>query len=574
MEATALLSERIPPPFTVDEPATVPNSLAGVEYSYAASGEGCEVDEATGVLTIVGADGADEDGDPATPTNPHCKVTLTAMKDGYSEKMAEQMVEIAKKAQDPLTVPDNPYGVGGANIYLAAGDSVDIVNAPVDGVGVLEYGRPDEDAEVCEVQPNGTVAILAGAAKDDDCLVQARWAGDENNEASDLVTLVTVTVRDAAEADLTWDVANTYGGASATLKVGADALAIGTAPSATDAGSPEYRSASMDTCTVAADGAVTAVGVGDCFIQFRYLGGSGTNDKAASAWSESREAIAITKGEHPGYTGEDFYGATPTVATGGTLALVNAPEGEGTAAYTLKDGSEDYCSVEEGTGVVTGIAAGSCTIQVAFDGGANYEALAAADLQAITVLELEQNIVIDNPYGAEPSMLVGEELALVNAPTAMITDLGGSEMDGGAITYVVSSGSCAISNDAGSVGTVTATGEGSCVIGISVATVDAVAADPNADPVVVGNAAHNAAIKEIATIAVSKGRLDFAWNPYRANTEYRAGTDALIGEVDVGSSGAAVATKWPMPATRIVVLVPVPLLRRKLSVLPTTVFVF
>ena len=524
--------------FTVDEPATVPNSLTGVEYSYAASGGGCEVDEATGVLTIVGADGADEDGDPATPTNPHCKVTLTAMKDGYSEKMAEQMVEIAKKAQDPLTVPDNPYGVGGAEIFLAAGDSVNIVNAPTGGIGTLEYGRPDADAGICEVQPNGTVAILAGAAKDDDCLVQARWAGDENNEASDLVTLVTVTVRDAAEADLTWDVANTYGGASATLKVGADALAIGTAPSATDAGSPEYRSASMDTCTVAADGAVTAVGVGDCFIQFRYLGGSASNDKAASTWSESREAIAITKGDHPGFSGADFYGATPTVATGGTLALVNAPEGEGTAAYTLKDGSEDYCSVEEGTGVVTGIAAGSCTIQVAFDGGANYEALAAADLQAITVLELDQNIVTDNPYGAEPSMLVGEELALVNAPTATITDLGGNEMDGGAITYEEADANiCTVDTE----GTVTAMGEGSCVINIQVVAVDAVAADENADPVVVGNAAHNAATKEIATIAVGKGRLDFAWNPYRENTEYRAGTDALIGEVDVEGSGADVA---------------------------------
>ena len=187
--------------------------------------------------------------------------------------------------------------------------------------------------------------------------------------------------------------------------------------------------------------------------------------------------------------------------------MVNAPEGEGTAAYTLKSGSEDYCSVEEATGVVTGIKAGDslCVIQVAFDGGANYEALAAGDLQAITVLESDQTIVIDNPYGADPSMKVGEELALVNAPTAMIADLDENEVNGGTITYVVSSGPCAISNDAGSAGTVTATGEGSCVIGINIAAVDAVAADPNADPVVVGNAAYNSAMKEIATVAVSKG---------------------------------------------------------------------
>ena len=240
----------------------------------------------TGVLTIVGADG---EGDPK---DPHCKVTLTAMVEGYQESMAENTVEIAKKDQGALVVPDNPYGAGGANIYLAAGESVDIVNAPVDGVGTLEYGRPDADNAVCEVQPNGTVAILAAAGTDDDCLVQARWAGDENNEASDLATLVTVTVKPTADADLTWDVANTYGGASATLKVGADALAIGTAPSATNAGDPEYRSVSMDTCTVDAAGAVTAVGVGDCFIQFRYLGGAGGSDKAASAWSASREAIS------------------------------------------------------------------------------------------------------------------------------------------------------------------------------------------------------------------------------------------------------------------------------------------
>ena len=80
-------------------------SCLGAEYSYAAQGGGCEVDAETGALTVVAAS-----GDPGISTDPHCSVTLTAMKSGYESQTAENTVVIAKKPQADLTVED-PYGM-------------------------------------------------------------------------------------------------------------------------------------------------------------------------------------------------------------------------------------------------------------------------------------------------------------------------------------------------------------------------------------------------------------------------------------------------------------------------------
>ena len=60
----------------LDAPTTTPADL-GAELSYLAAGGGCEVDEVTGALTIVGADSTEAGSER------NCVVTLSAVKSGY-----------------------------------------------------------------------------------------------------------------------------------------------------------------------------------------------------------------------------------------------------------------------------------------------------------------------------------------------------------------------------------------------------------------------------------------------------------------------------------------------------------
>ena len=93
-------------PPAIQAATTTPADL-GVTHVFTATGGGCEVDAATGALTIVGA----TDGTALT-----CEVTLTASRSGYTDASAPAVtVAIAKKAQRITMRPDegdynDPYG--------------------------------------------------------------------------------------------------------------------------------------------------------------------------------------------------------------------------------------------------------------------------------------------------------------------------------------------------------------------------------------------------------------------------------------------------------------------------------
>ena len=229
-------------------------------------------------------------------------------------------------------------------------------------------------------------------------------------------------------------------------------------------------------------------------------------------------------------SGSNYYGENPEVEIGGSLALETAPEGHGTAAYSVKSGSEDYCSVEESRGVVTGEKPGDCTIQVEFAESENYHASLPMDVATITVLERAQTITINNPYGTT-TMAVEETLALVNAPTALIENNEGESVEGGGITYqlaptTATEGTCSVAAD----GTITALIPGDCTIMIQVAAI----ADDGTRPV------YRAEERELATITVEKGTFPFIWSPYLSGVDYRTGTEQKIARVDVGTTGATV----------------------------------
>ena len=509
-------------PPVLDAPETVPANMAGGEYSYSASGGGCQVNEFSGALTILGADNGNER---------KCEVSLVVSRSGYENQKATVLVRIDKRPQDALTVT-NPYGTSGAIVNLMEAQSIDIVNPPMGGVGEVEYQIPNAALSGCEIDgSSGTVTVKTGTTTGT-CLVQARWSGDEENAASAWVDITTVHVRSSGQVKPVWGT-EPYGDAiSAVVQVG-ETLVIGTAPSGSG-GNPEYRSASEERCIVdAASGLVTGVATGECLVQFRFVGNA---TSAASPWSDS-VTIGVSPGDHPTDIGAQHYGATATVADEGTLELVNPPTGFGKATYSVKTGSETYCEVDENTGTVTGILAGNCTIQVMFAGDDNYEALEASDLSpVISVTQLDQKISSENPYGENPTMGVGGSLIIINEPTATILNNDGENVAGGEITYEVSSPSvCQVDNRDG---TVEAQTPGECIVQIQVAAVDAVAADEQGG--VVGNAAYNSTVRDIAIITVDTGRFSFKWNPYESYEEYRAGGEGRIARVNVGYTGAMV----------------------------------
>ena len=466
----------------VNPPSTTP--VLEVDYVYSKAGDACEIDGESGALTILGAGS--------------CEVTLVATRSGYAEETQSHTVTVAKKAQT-LTVPTNPYG--GA-LSVKNGETLLLVNAPEGGIGELVYGTSGGS---CSVEA-ATGSVTAEAASGN-CAVTARRSGDDNHAASSDTALATIAMVAGSNTDPVWS-GTPY---ASNPAVGAAAVSPANGAVGSGTGAPEFRSKTPDICTVASDGGLSGVsaGVDACMLEVRFVGNASTG---ASGWVDS-PAITVDKGAHPALAGSNYYGAGATVATEGALELVNPPEGKGAATYSTS--SSSHCEVASDTGVVRGISRGDCVVQVAFAGDDDYNALPEQDLQTVSVLDLDQEIDIDEPYGASPALRVGDTLALVNAPTATA-----GENPGGSVTYRVASASDNSCSVVAGDGTVTALKPGNCIVEVEAAAVSG----------------YNATVRELATIPVSTGTLAaLSWIPYRSGVEYRAGTEKMIGEVDTAS---------------------------------------
>ena len=324
--------------------------------------------------------------------------------------------------------------------------------SPLLQVGSVPWSIPsNQGAPTCTIDGDGTVT---GASATGSCVVQARWDGDDNHNPSADVDIATITIVSAASPDPVWGTSPYGGSAVVDAKVRPTNSAISNLGSGV--GRPQFRSQTPATCSVGdSTGGVTgiAAGAGVCIVEVRFVGNS---SNGASAWVAS-PAISIGKGTPTVLSDESYYGASAQVALGERLELSSPPLIYGTAAYTVKSGSESHCEVDEASGVITGLEQGSCTIQVAFAGNGNYDPLTATDLQTVTVLDGNQQLTFSDPYGEAPALVVGGTLAIVNAPVATA----GSGA-GGAINYRESGSSTGICSVNANDGTVTGEAVGEC----------------------------------------------------------------------------------------------------------------
>ena len=145
----------------------------------------------------------------------------------------------------------------------------------------------------------------------------------------------------------------------------------------------------------------------------------------------------------------------------------------------------------------------------------NYNARDAADFATIEVIQGAQIVTFREPYGAEPSLMMGERLAVVEG-SGPVSDRGG------AISYQSADASICTVNSA--TGEITPVAVGECVVQVIAAAVL-----PNYSIT---------RLIDIATISVEEGVLPLDWNPQRWG---RVGTNLDLTAVeDGGLSGVTV----------------------------------
>ena len=470
-------------------PPSISPVLSSVNYAYAADGD-CTAEEATGILTLTGAGS--------------CEVTLTASHSGYQSAQQTHTVTIAKKTQTAPDAPNSPYG---GVLSLAVGKNLHVINAPEGGIGNLQYSSTDDT--VCTVESDGTVTAAAAGS----CTVQIAWSGDDDTAPTSPQSLLTalpivVTSNDAAAA-----LTEAAYGAIYDLTVGGTPLAIASAPTpgTGQTGALEYRTSTPETCSVdSGTGAVTGLAVGECRIQVRHVGSAVV---AATDWSGDY-TLMVGKGTVPDIANP--YGTSPTVGIGGSLELEADLGAYGRTTFKVGSGP---CAVD-GDGTVTptedAAVADSCIIQVRFETNNNYNPRDAADLATVSVVAGTQILTFGEPYGAEPALMMGNTLPLVE----------GSEPaadQGGAISY--RSGDTAVCTVDSGTGEITPVMPGECVVETMAAAVDP---DYAASGWI-----------ELATVGVEVGVLPLAWNPQRWG---RVGTNLELDALTYGGTGSVVTT--------------------------------
>ena len=486
------------PPSLISPTVASPADGNGVEYVYSTLGALCDVDTTTGALTL--------------KSRGSCSVTVTATRSGYNGESTGVSVIIGQGEQT-LTAPTNPYG---GVTRLGASRRLSLENFPTGGYGTLAF-KSKNTGDDCTVvgfsnASNSAGDIIAGSGGTGTCTVQALWSGNDQYAPSAWVDIAVITMVSGGQT-LTWE--NNPYGASPTVAVGADLNIVNV--STGGSGGIEYKSFDSTLCTVAADGTVTGVGVGSCIIAARWKGSGSTG---ASDWVNPG-TISVTIGAGPtDLSSGNAYGDSPSVPVGESLEVETVPQGYGTVAYQVKTGSEDFCGVDDATGAVTGVGVGNCIIEASLGGTADYAASVAL-LQTIPVTAGKQTITFSQAYGADPTLVVGQTLAVVNAPTAMA----GSGA-GGALTYRVKRSSASHCSVGASDGSVTGEAPGDCTVEVRVAAVDP-------------NYAASEWI-EMLTLAVGEGRLSgITWTPgvFRGSV----GEALTLEAVDAGFSGATVS---------------------------------
>ena len=468
---------------TLASAPTASQSDATIAYAAGSSSTGCTVSP-EGTLTITGVGS--------------CIVEATATKTYYATAKDSVTIEITKAAQS-FSWPNNPYGASPA--LQVGGSALSLQAQMTAGQGTIQY--QSQDVSICTVVAAGTITPVGAGT----CIIEARYTGNANYEASSWTALAGITVAKGTQTFVWPD--NPYG-ASPSLTVGGSTLALENIPSA-GKGVIQYQSQAVSICTVLVDGTITPKGAGSCVILARYA--SNTNYESSS-WT-ALDGITVGKGTASSFDGLAY--GTNTFAFNdvpNVTVPVSDPVGARiTYGLVTGDGINNSCSVHAETGALTPIRTGTCTIMAT---GVFTNYVDENDVVEVTITD--GTMTLSGMLYSSNSITYGDTApTLLKAPTA-------SESSGVTITYATadSSTGCNVNSSDGALNII---GGGTCIA-------EATATKTN-----------YADATDTFSITVAKATQSaFVWpnNPYGANPTLKVGGSALAVQATMPSGQGAI----------------------------------
>lgn len=292
----------------------------------------CTVNSISGVITIV--------------TAGSCSITATKAADtNYNVATGSVTIAIAKANQSSFSTTTNhnspTYGDGVVITATSAGGS---------GAGAIAYSTA---SSTCSVNSStGLVTVISVGQ----CAITATKAADTNYNL--ISATVTINIARASQSNLSLAKSGdtTYGSA-AVITVTVSGV-LGT-------GSVTYGSSTTNVCLVnSVTGVVTILTAGTCTANVVSAGD-------VNYFSASKTvSINIAKASQAGTTISATYASV--VFDSGSVNTVTLNGGSGTGAISYSSTTASVCSVNQSSGVVAVITAGTCTISATKAADTNY----------------------------------------------------------------------------------------------------------------------------------------------------------------------------------------------------------
>ena len=394
-----------------------------------------------------------------------CLITVVLAADvNYNEQRAFLGINITKMVQTINATSSN----GTSPWFKVSPDVTTTINVTGQaGTGVTRYVvDPANNASNCSVdQATGNVTSTGIGS----CKITVTRDGDDNVAQSNSV-VINLTIAKINQGAITLTPSADFKLAAPGSAASTSVLTVGTAYTGTG-NFTKIVSITPTVCTIAGGGdsaanpatfqatndltnriTVTAVDDGTCTLQYSKLGDSNFNplvNGTASFTIGKATQADITTSIAAGSANMPFVAspkATATIAgAGGT--------GSGTFNYSVDPASSGVCSVNQTTGVVSDVTAGTCVINVKRLGDTNY---LDSNVKSVTITFTK----IDQAAFTVSAAKTALRATTLTLDSTTLSSTGGSGT--GAVTYAVASDSASICSVTGAA--VTGLGAGDCNI--------------------------------------------------------------------------------------------------------------
>jgi hypothetical protein len=374
-------------------------STSGLTISYGTSTAGvCTINSGTRVLTFVSAGTCTVTADQAGDTNYNAATQVTTT---FTVSQASQTIT--------FNAPGNQTFGTSPTIAATASSGLAIAFAST-------------TTSVCTI--NASTGVLTTVAAGT-CTITADQAGNTNYAAATQVSQ-TFNITQASQTITFNAPGNKVFGTSPTISASASSgLTIA------------FASTTTSVCTInASTGVLTTVAVGTCTITADQAGN--TNYAAAT---QASQTFSITQAS------QTITFAQPnTQATGSSVTTLTATSTSG-LSVTFTSATTGVCTITSG-GVLTGVTAGSCTINADQAGNANYAA--ASQVQRTFNIAAPTVITFANPgsqtFNTTPTLTASADSGLAIAWSSSTTGVCTINATTGVLTTVIV-GSCTINAD-------------------------------------------------------------------------------------------------------------------------------